>query len=156
MDGAVTAAEGCIPRTAAARPRTRRRGARPPRSRGRRRWCAAAVGSSVRSAVPASWSPAHGDALDLDARAARQGRDLHGRARGPVRAELLGVDLVHRRELREVGEEDRGLRDAVEAGAGGIEDRGEVVEHAPRLLADVSRDEVTALRVERDLTGAED
>ena len=50
--------------------------------------------------------------------AARQRRDLHGRARRLVGTEALGVDRVQLREVAEVGDEDRGLHHLVEARAG--------------------------------------
>src|SRR6266511_2161414 len=92
-----------------------------------------------------------GDRVDLDARAARQRRDLHGRPRRRVLLEVAAVDLVHLREVGEVGEVDRAAHDVPEAGARGGEDRAEVLHHALGLRGDVARDELARPGVERDL-----
>src|SRR6266508_192546 len=92
-----------------------------------------------------------GDRVDLDARAARQRRDLHGRPRRRVLLEVAAVDLVHLREVGEVGEVDRAAHDVSEAGARAGEDRAEVLHHALGLRGDVARDELARPGVERDL-----
>src|SRR5581483_11402950 len=64
-----------------------------------------------------------GDRLDLAERAPGQPRDLHGGAGRRVGGKERAVDPVDRREVAQVGDEDRGLADAVEAGARGREHR---------------------------------
>ena len=76
---------------------------------------------------------ADGDGLDFEACAARQGGGLDAGARGERRGEHAGIDLVHCREIGEVGEEDRGLDDAFRAESGGGENREDVREGAFRL-----------------------
>src|SRR5919204_1956040 len=111
----------------------------------------------TRALVSALGVTAHRDAFDLDLRTARERGDADGRARGLVRPEPLRIDLVHRLEVAEVREEDRRLGHPVERRLRGDEDRGEVVEHPSRLLPYVvAPDELAALRVERELPGAED
>src|SRR5712691_398178 len=109
----------------------------------------------TRALVSALDVAAHRDAFDLDLRPAEQS----GADRGPRRLvgpEPLSVDLVHRLKIREVREEDRRLRHAVERRVGGDEDSGEVVEDAACLDAHVAAaDELAALRVERELPRAE-
>src|SRR5215470_1068543 len=56
-----------------------------------------------------------GNGLDLDASAGGQRRDLDGRTRRVRRREVAAVDLVHRGELGQVDDEDRGLHDVGEA-----------------------------------------
>ena len=81
----------------------------------------------------------HDHAVDLDLDAARQGGDLDGRARGLRLREERRVDLVHRREVVDVGEEDAAAHDVAEAGAGLLEDAADVLERQPRLLLDRGR-----------------
>src|SRR5688572_4465483 len=97
-----------------------------------------------------------GDALDLDAGIERQPRRLDRRARRRRRGEPLAVGLVDRGEVAEVGDEDRGLDDVAEPGAGGGEHGADVVERAPGQRADVTLDHLAGRRIDRDLPRAED
>src|SRR5438309_10877386 len=109
----------------------------------------------TRALVSALDVTAHRDAFDLDLRPAQERRTDRG-SRRLVRAEPLRIDLVHRLEVREVREEHRGLRHAVERRIGRDKDCGEVVQDAPGLDAYVvAADELTALGVEGELPGAE-
>ena len=85
-----------------------------------------------------------GDHVDFDANVARQLHDLDGRSRRIRRGEIARIDLVHRRELAEVHHEHGGARDVVEAGAGGFEQRLDVLHHARRLFLDAAFDELAA------------
>jgi len=49
-----------------------------------------------------------GRAVDLDPGAARQRRHLHGGARRKIGSEIARIDLVHGREIGQVGQEDAG------------------------------------------------
>ena len=71
----------------------------------------------------------YGDGIDFDAQSvARQPRHLHRRPRRAVRAERARVDLVHLRELFHVDEEHAAADDVLQAGAGGLENRGDVLQ----------------------------
>ena len=93
--------------------------------------------------------------VDFDARALRERGNLDRRARRRRGGEALGVGRVHGLEVAEVDEVDRRLHHVGEGAAGGFEDGREVVEHAFRLRGDVSADELTGLRIDRDLAAQE-
>ena len=74
----------------------------------------------------------------MERRKARQPRRLHGRAcRVGLREERL-VDVVHRREIVHVREEDRGPDHVAVGETAGFEQRADVLEHPARLRADVA------------------
>ena len=77
--------------------------------------------------------------LDLDERVLGQAGDLDGGARRRRAGEVLGIDRVHGGEVVHVLEEDRGLHDAGEARAAGLEHGGEVCQRGPRLRLDALR-----------------
>src|SRR4029077_7808052 len=109
----------------------------------------------TRAPVSALSVTAYRDAFDFHLRPAQQGRPDRG-TRRLVGPEPLGVNLVHRLEVFEIGEEHGRLRNAGERRFGGDEDGSEIVEDASRLGADVvAADELPGLRVERKLPGAE-
>ena len=98
---------------------------------------------------------AHRDAVDLHLRASQK-RSPDRRASRLVGPEPLGVDLIHRLEVLEIGEVHRRLRHAVERGLGRDQNGGEIVEDAPCLGADVvPADELPGLGIERELARAE-
>ena len=96
------------------------------------------------------------DRVDLDAGALRQLRDLHGgsgRRRAARRREIAAVHVVDRREVGEIGQEDRGANDVRERQAAALQHGAEVVHDAPRLGRDVAADQLTRRRIERNLPG---
>src|SRR3989475_12810 len=139
----------CTARKAPAPPRGRAAACRRSRCRARSRWRGSAAGSGRAS-------PLGSDALDLDPQPTRQRRDADRRARGPVVAELLRVDLVHGREVAHVGEEHGRLEHMREIRARRREDGREVVEDPRRLDLHVALDGLARRGVEPDLAGAED
>src|SRR5216683_3394167 len=100
--------------------------------------------------------PSDCDQIDLHARAFRQGGDLHGRARRRRSGEALPVDLVHRREIVQIGEEDARLHHVGEAHPRSGEHGGEVLHHPLGLRAHVALHHLLRLRIERDLAAGED
>src|SRR6266568_6400646 len=78
------------------------------------------------------------DALDLDQGSLGQLAHGHRGARRIGLHHVARVELVHRGEVRHVAEEDRRLHDPVEPGAGGVEDRGEVLQSAFCLIRDAA------------------
>src|SRR5688572_9707016 len=63
--------------------------------------------------------------------------DGHRRARGAVGREELGVDLVVTAEVVHVDEERAEVDDVAQRGAGGVEDRCELLDDSASLDADV-------------------
>src|SRR5215208_6234140 len=74
--------------------------------------------------------------LDFNLRARGERRDLDRRAGRRRVARMTGVDLVHRLEVAEVGQEDRGLDEPIEPAACLFEDRTEVAKRLLGLLLD--------------------
>ncbi len=85
----------------------------------------------------------------------RQPRDLHGRARRIRLREVRAVDLVHRREVVHVGEEDRGAHDVGERQAAGFEHGAEVVEARGASARRCRPRSSAGGRIERHLPGDE-
>ncbi len=95
------------------------------------------------------------DRLDLDQGAARQGGHLDGAAGRRGLDDVPGVDGVDRREVGQVGQEDRGLDDVGQRHAGGREDRLQVDQRPLRLVVDAV-EQLAGGRVQPELAGAED
>jgi SAM-dependent methyltransferase len=95
------------------------------------------------------------DRLDLDEGAGRELRDLDGRPRGRLLADVLRVDAVHRLEVAEVLEEDGRLHEPVETAAGFLQDGSQVREDLLGLLRDPARD-LGVARLQAELPGDED
>src|SRR5256885_13152432 len=96
----------------------------------------ASASADARSVTPRA-SASDRDALDLDLGAARQPAHRNRGARRAVGPKALAVDLVHGGEVREIREEHRRLRHPIEARSRLDQDRGEVVEDATGLRADI-------------------
>jgi hypothetical protein len=77
-----------------------------------------------------------GDGLDLDEGARGQLGRLHRPARGRLGARVALVELGDLREVFHAGQEDGGLDQSIEPGAGRLENGREVREHLLRLLRD--------------------
>ena len=93
--------------------------------------------------------------LDLDQRAGGQLCDLDGRTGRRSVTDVCCVDLVHRGEVTEILEKDGRLHEPVEAAAGLLEDRAQVLHH----LLGLGRDPVDGRLVSRpkaELAGDED
>ena len=86
------------------------------------------------------------DEVDFHPHVAREPGGLNRRARRRGRGEELGVDLVHRGELRHIHQLHRRLDD-------GGQDPAEVLQDAARLGGDAARDEGAGRRVDRNLAG---
>src|ERR1017187_2638939 len=93
--------------------------------------------------------------LDLNTGAFRQRGDLDCRACRKVRREVLGIDLVHPGEVRQVRHEYRALNDIGEGQVLVIQDGFNILQDAVRLRLDVAGDKVPGGRVNGYLTGAE-
>src|SRR5690606_15316621 len=91
------------------------------------------------------------DRVDLERRAARQGRDLDRRTRRVRFREVFGHYRVDLRELRQVGQVQADADDVVEAAAGRLAHRLEVVEGAACLVGDVAVYQVAGGRIDRHL-----
>src|SRR5204862_4389176 len=76
--------------------------------------------------------------------------------RGRIRSEERGVNLVDRREGREVGHVDGYPQRPRQGGSGRLADCAEILQAAARLLCRRLADELAGGRVERDLTRAEE
>src|SRR5581483_11937918 len=90
------------------------------------------------------------DRIDLDARAARQRRNL---VRGPCGIRLLEIGvhyLVGLVEITEIGEQQRDLDDVVELAPGRLRHRAQVLQHLVRLVLDAI-DQVASRGIEADL-----
>src|SRR5205807_124563 len=92
------------------------------------------------------------DQIDLDSPAFWQRGDLHCRSRRLVLAEAIRIDRVERLKIREVGEVDGCLEDLLEAAAGFLQHRREIVEDAIRLRGEVAFHELSGRGIERDLS----
>src|SRR2546429_1618977 len=64
----------------------------------------------------------------------------------------LGINLIHRREIIDVLEEDRGLHHVVHVRARRLQDPFYVLERAFGLLLDIRANELSRLRIERHLS----
>src|SRR3712207_4054959 len=80
------------------------------------------------------------DRVDLDQSAAGEGSHLYRRACGRPIADAGAVHGVQLLEVSEVGQEDRHLEEVLEARAGLLEDRLQVVERLLGLLGDSALD----------------
>src|SRR6478736_8250263 len=92
-----------------------------------------------------------GDRLDLDEGAMPEGEDRDHGPRRAVVAEEAGVHLVDLGPEGYIGHVDRHRDDAIEVGAGGLEDRLHVPQGPLRLLLDPPRDELPRGRIEGQL-----
>ncbi|MFA6167409.1 MAG: ABC transporter permease [Gemmatimonadaceae bacterium] len=96
------------------------------------------------------------DAVDLDAQpVAGKRRHLDSRAGGPVIPEHSLVHGVHFLELRHVDEEDTAAKHVLQVGAGGLQDRLDVLETLFRLRGGIAGDRARR-RILPSLTGDED
>ncbi len=86
---------------------------------------------------------------------ARRGDANRGSCRRLGR-EVLAIDRVHRLELGEVAQVDRGLDHVGEPESDGFEQPTDVVEHLSGLRLDPAGDRVALARSIADLTGEED
>src|SRR5918993_3600238 len=111
------------------------------------------------SAARSSWgmvmslSPP-GDGLDLDQAPLGQGRDLDRRARGRRVRHEAAVHGVHRREVADVREEDRGLDDVGPGETGRVQHGSEVAQRSLGLRLDALH-ELAGRRVQPQLAAAE-
>ena len=96
------------------------------------------------------------DGLDFDEDVLRKAADLDAGARGGVFGEVLRVDLVDRREVVHVLDEDRRLDDVGGREPLAREYRGEVLKRLLGLAADASGDYRSRRGVERDLSRYEE
>ena len=76
---------------------------------------------------------------------------LNRRSRRGRSSDIGRVDLVHRREVAQIDQEDGRLHDVVERSAGRAEDLGEIAHDAMRFDGDVAVDERATRRVEGHL-----
>src|SRR4051812_13613623 len=95
------------------------------------------------------------DRLDLHERAGREFRDLDGRARGRLIADVLRVHGVHPLEVVEVLEEHRRLHEAVETRSRLLENRAQVREHLLGLLFDRAARQLLVAGPKGELAGHE-
>ena len=91
------------------------------------------------------------DALDLNEGTERQSRDLHRRASRFVFTKGLGVEGIHYREIRHVGEKDRRFGDLRKICALTLQDSLNVGKNLTRLFRDPSGYELHGGGIERDL-----
>jgi hypothetical protein len=84
-----------------------------------------------------------------------QSGDLDGRASGRRSGEISAVYFIHGCKIVQVLEENGGLDDVMEVGAGGLQNSLYVFQHSLGLLANVAAGQLSALRVESYLTGHE-
>lgn len=96
------------------------------------------------------------DKIDLDFRSPRERGDADGRAGGRIFSKVAAVDFVHGLEIVHVGEENGRFDDMTEAEMLGAENCTEVFQHAPGLRGHVVADQLSALRIERDLAGGKE
>ncbi len=89
-------------------------------------------------------------------RAPGQRGDLDGGAGGKISGEILRVNFIHAREIREVGEENRALDHVGEGQFLIVEDGLHVLQDAVGLRLDVASDEVAGGGIEGNLAGAEE
>src|SRR5215210_3356572 len=116
----------------------------------------ACVAMTVGAFTPGIVRSGQRDRFDLDPDARRKLRDAD---RGPGRERLAdpaGVDLVHPLEVAQIDEEDGRLDDPVEARAGLLEDRLEVVEDLLGLLGDPLPHHLPVVGPQPELAGDED
>ena len=107
----------------------------------------------VRSLVASQSLVVAGDDVDFDARVSRQPRDLHGRA-GRVRlGEVRAVDLVHRREVVHVGQEDRRAHDVGERAGRRPSSSAPMLSSTRRVWAAMSPSTICAGRRDRAAPG---
>ena len=76
------------------------------------------------------------DGLDLDQGASGQCRNLKSAAGREGSLKMLGIDLVHRSEIGDVGQKDRGLNDVIGRSAGSSQ---QVLDVCQRLLGLLGR-----------------
>src|SRR6185437_3242502 len=91
------------------------------------------------------------DRVDLDLRRLRQPGHFDGGTGRVRRLEVLGHDCIDRGEIRQVGDVDAHAHDLRQRTAGGLRHCREVVEHPPRLHADVAVDQAAGGRIQRNL-----
>lgn len=96
------------------------------------------------------------DDFNLHVRAFGQRGDLDGRTRREIFREILRVNLVHASEVREVRQEHRGFHDVGERQLLVVQNRLHIFQHAVGLRFDVAGNQIAVLRVNRDLSGAEE
>src|SRR5437588_5006422 len=106
---------------------------------------------------PSSLIPAfQRDDLNLHTRITRQPRRLHSRTRWRILHEVSPVNFVHRREIIHIDQKNCCFDDALHAASGCFKHGTEITHHLFSLFRDSARDELTRLRIERNLPRSED
>src|SRR5262249_46749710 len=96
------------------------------------------------------------DRLDLDERAARERADADRGPSGRRVPDMAAVDLVHAGKVSEVEEEDSRLDELVQAAAGALEDRAQVLHDLLGLLLHRRPCELPGGELNPELSGDED
>src|ERR1035441_8224414 len=86
----------------------------------------------------------------------RKPGDFDGGARRGRLLEVAAVDFVHGGEICHVLEEDGAAQNLLQAAARGLQNGGEVLEHAVGLRAYIAGDDLRGGGIDRDLSGSKD
>src|SRR5260370_20000301 len=81
---------------------------------------------------------------------------FHGGASGRRLLEVAAIDFVHGGEISHVLEEDGAAQNLLQGTAGGLQNRGEVLQHTVGLRTYVAGDDLLGGGIDGDLSGSKD